>query len=747
MLSILLALPSLASTLPLQSTSWEVNVSGTLADIGLHQVFKNNSDQFIEATYVFPLDSDAAVDDMSIRIGNRTIVAQIETREDAKQAYEDAKKAGKVAGLTEQERPNVFTQSVANIPPGAEVVVDLHIVQPVEWDMDHHELVLPLVVGPRFSPKGTQDVARITPAVSLKPTGLAVNISVDIEAGMHLDWVTSPSHAIDPQLAGTGAAVQLDGLKATRDFVLRWSPRAETATATAIRQGAHVLFQVVPPLGKAQADANGREIVWVVDTSGSMSGAPLDLCKRAMTQAFDTMDARDSFLVMNFANTVSQLAPEPLRATPENIQRGRDFVAGYSGGGGTHMRAGIQAALDLPRDPNRQRYVVFMTDGYIGNEQQILGLINDRVGDTRLMSFGVGSSVNRYLLEEMAMAGQGTSTVVTLDERPEDAVARLLDTISRPVLRDIEIDWGGLKVSEQYPEVIGHLYAGKPLTSMALAHGEATSITVSGLLGNQRYEEEVPVTWAEPGTRAIGTTWARQKVGALQRQQHWGEVPAIKEQIVTTALEYRLLTRYTSFVAIETIVRNQSGEWSTVDQALDLPDGVTFETSVSRRYTPPGDPLLTVHAPSDARSVTALFPWETAHLRWDPLRKRWYHRFLVPRTIPEGEIDVQILIVQADGSVERRTEWMTIDATAPELDVHLVHEGANTVVLLSAEEPFRSLVIQPVGRPDLRQREDIELADDVFQHRFVLPGRWEEVDIVAKDRAMNTVLQRASLGD
>ena len=743
MLALFLFAPSLASQLPLEKISYDVQITGPVADVSIHQVFRNTSDTFIEATYTFPLDADAAVDQMSIRIDNRTIVAQIETRDEARAAYEQAKANGQVAALTEQERPNVFTQSVAQIPPGAQVVVDLHVVQPVEWDRDHYEMVLPLVVGPRFSPTGTPDIARITPAVSSKPTGLLVDIDVDLY-GAPLTSLTSPTHAFEHHGGGDITTVSAHGLTPTRDFVLRWSPASGEPVAQAIRQGKHLLVQVVPPMGDSVAPAGGREIIWVVDTSGSMAGEPLDLCKQAMNAAFDTMDPSDSFMVMNFASSVGQFSPEPLAATLENIERGRQFVAGYRGRGGTHMRAGIQAALDLPRDPNRQRYVVFMTDGYIGNETEILALLEDRVGPTRLMSFGIGSSVNRYLLEEMAKAGGGTATVVTLDESPESAVTRLLDMISRPLMRDLEIDLGAMELRESYPGALGHLFSGRPLEQFGLVSGDADEVTVRGMLGGKPWSKTIPVVWADPGDTAIGATWARQKIGSLERQQRWGEIPDIKEAITNTALEYRLLSRYTSFVAIETIVRNPEGPLDHVDQPVDLPDGVSFETAVSRRYTPPGDPLLTVETPEDATAVIALFPWETAHLRWDAVEARWFHRFLVPRDVPEGPMEVPVLVLFEDGSVEERTEWMYIDATAPELDVEVLLDGDRTIVRVHANEPFRSVQVQPRNRPGLRIRRDLDLDDEVRTHEFILRGSWTEVEVVAKDRAMNTVVQHAS---
>ncbi len=738
MIQILLATQALATTIPLTHTSWEVHVSGHLADIEIEQVFHNESSEFIESTYIFPLDTDAAVDDMSIQIGNRIIDGDIRTRDDARRLYDRAKDDGKLTALTEQERPNVFTQSVANIPPGNDVIVRLHVVQPVEWVDGHYELVVPLVVGPRFV-ENTPDADRISPPVSREDTGLRVDIEVDIEAGLPLWTLESPTHAIESVMDETGGRIAALDLAADKDFVLRWTPDADQPASSAIRQGGHVLLNVIPPRLPARNDVVPREIIWVVDTSCSMNGAPLDMAKDAMKQAFEIMDARDSFWVLNFSDAVSTLSSRPLQATPENIARGRRFVESYNAEGGTSMLAGIEAALDLPYGNDRERFVVFLTDGYIGDEEQILAAIEDKVGAARLFSFGIGSSVNRYLLDEMSIAGRGKVTYVTLDESPGAAVNRLLSTISKPVLTDILVDWRDWEVDGMYPQQMPDLFDGQPLDMAAMVYAGSGPITITGRIGSGRFEETIDVVETHNG-HAVASTWARHYIAELERQQRWGQDPETKERITTTALEYQLLTRYTSFVAVEHIVRNATGKLNTVDQPIDTPEGVDFEAAVSRRQTPPGDPLLTVHAPIDARAVMAIFPWQTVQLRWDDLRERWFHRFLVPRDIAEGPMQIEIMVVQADGTIERKVEIIIVDAQAPEIDAELVWTKTGTDVVIHAEEPIRAIQVQPVGRPDLRRRVDFLPNEDHWDHTLTLSGQWDEVAIIIKDRAMNTLM-------
>jgi hypothetical protein len=252
------------------------------------------------------------------------------------------------------------------------------------------------------------------------------------------------------------------------------------------------------------------------------------------------------------------------------------------------------------------------------------------------------------------------------------------------------------------------------------------------------------VDFGDEDAHALASTWARQKVESLMREELREGPETRKEEVLSVALPYRLLTKYTSFVAIDRRRVNRTGELSHVDQAVDIPDGVDYESAVSREWTPPGDPLLTVVAPRDARSVTVQFPWgETAELRWDGLRHRWYHRFLVPRNVQDGEIQVKIVVVDRDGLESVRTQRMVIDGDAPELDVDVEVGDGFTAVTVYAEEPLRSIVVQPVGEPEHRVRLDVPPGDDSWSHTVEIPGMWAEVELVAKDLAMNTIVARA----
>jgi len=739
-------LPSaLATELPLRSISYDIDIAGPLADITVTQVFRNDTDAFMEAVYTFPLPEDSAVDGMVMHFANREVLGEVKERGQARAAYEQAVRSGRAAALTEQQRPNVFTQSVGNLPPGEDIEVTLHLVQPVEYREGAWEIAVPLTVGPRFTGINTPDAAAITPPVARGDTGVRVDIGVALETGLPLSLVESTTHAPAILADETGATVSLEGARANKDFVLRWVVDADEPVAAAIRQGEHIVVAMEPPLAPPREDIVARELIWVVDTSCSMSGVPLGMAKRAMTQAFDSMDARDSFLVLDFNDSVSALDDAPIAATPANIQRGRDFVAAFNGGGGTNMNAGIRAALTLPRDANRERYVIFLTDGYIGNENDIFQSVEDLRRDAKVYSFGLGSGVNRYLLDEMAFVGQGATYYPTLEVDPADSVAHFLDLIDQPVLADIEVDFGGHAVTEPYPVKVRDLVAGQPLFVVAQAHASSDDeIVITGRLGNGVYRRSIPVLeFGEQDDHAVASTWARQKVAALERLGR-REGESRDAQILDLALDYQLLTRLTSFVAIDRVRVNHTGELSRVDQASEIPEGVDYAAAVSREYTPPGDPLLTVHAPSDAESVTAYFPWgETVAMRWDKLRQRWYHRFLVPREVGDGEIQVKVVIVDALGRESVRTQRMVVDGDAPELDVEVEVGDGLTTVTVHADEPLRSLVVQPKGHPEHRVRLDLGLDHDDFAHSVELPGMWAEVELVAKDLAMNTIVARA----
>ena len=743
MFSMLFLSTALAADLPLESSNYDVLITGTVADIELEQVFANHSTEWMEAVYTFPLDGTAAVDEMSILIGNREIVGEIQQREEARKNYEKAKSEGKAAGLTEQQRPNLFTQSVANIPPGQDITVRLHVVQPIDRVDEGYELVIPLVTGPRFSPaEGVGDVDKITPAVSRTDTGVSVNIGVDLVAGFPVAELYSPTHDTDIEEDGDAFQVFADDVRPNSDFVLRWSLDTQEPQAVALQQDNHMLVRFEAPELPTRQEVVSRELIWVIDTSGSQDGLPLDMAKTAMHAAFDGMSDRDNFALVQFADEISTFSDAPIPADTNNIEAARAWIDLLSANGGTNMIDGVYGGLDMADDPNRERYIIFLTDGLIGNEKDVLSAIEDGVANARVFSFGLGNGTNRWLIEEMARAGGGRSTIVTLGENPEEAIDRFMETIDKPVLTDIVIDWGDWDVEQIHPEQIGDLMAGQPLELAARTAGGNGPIRVEGRLAGRAFSQVIPIQETDGG--AVSTMWARAHVASLERQQRWGEIESVKKEIIHTALEYDLLTKYTSFVAIQRKVINRTGNTKRTDQPQELPDGMEFSSSVSREYTPPGDPLLTVDAPYDARSVVAIYPWgDTVQMRWDDLRQRWFHRFLVPRDVPDGQIEIVIFVTDVDGRLSRHVETMFVDSSTDELDVWLEHSRYRTIVHLLCEEPLRTIQVQPRGRPDKRRRINVVL-NDALEHQIIIPGLWDDVEILVTDRAMNSMVQEVS---
>ena len=737
---------ALASDLPLKETRYTVLITGPYAEVSVEQTFTNPHEGFIEAVYSFPLHEESAVDDMSMRMGDRVVKGEIQTREQARETYEDARAAGQTAALTEQERPNLFTQSVANIAPGEEIHVSLHMTQPLAYDEGVYSFELPLTVGPRFAPVGmVPDAARVTGPTAIAPTGATVDIDVLVEMGVRMDEVWSPTHTVyereGDEIFMTSYGTTLEDLVGDEDFVLNIDPMGDQPVASLLTQDGHFALTLEPQPLPHDDHVVPRELIFVVDNSCSMSGTPMGLAKEAMHQALDGMLPGDTFQVIRFSESASALSHVPLPATPENIEKGHDYISAMAGMGGTHMLAGIEASLDYPYDPDRKRIVCFMTDGYIGNETQILAAIEDKLGSSRLFSFGIGSSVNRYLLDQMSEFGRGSVTYVLLNESPDGKVDEFYERIARPVLTDIEIDFGGAEIDATYPERVPDLFAGQPLRIVGRYEGELDTVTIRGRQGHRRYEETLSLVPVDDGS-AIASTWARQRVKALEKEQVHGEIADVKAEIVETALSYRLMTRYTSFVAVEYRVRNETGELETLVQPSEGPAGVDVVKAtgeLSRVYMPPGDPLLTIEAPADAEEVIALFPWgPVVEMEWDELRQRWYHRFLVPREIEDGEYLIRAFITMPDGTTEIWTELLVIDSEAPELDVVVERERGVTRVVLNPEEPLRSVWIEPVGHPELRTRVDLR-GRDQEEIIVVLPGLFDEVRVVAKDRAMNRV--------
>jgi Ca-activated chloride channel family protein len=596
--------------LPLTYTTVEADVSGPVAQVTVTQTFRNPYEDTIEAVYVFPLPHEAAVNDLEMRLGERVIRGIIERRDEARRLYDNARDSGRVAALLEQERPNIFTQSVANILPGNDVVVRLTYVETIAYDDGRWELVFPTVVGPRFIPPGgspdflpaggfapvptpgVPDAGRITPP-ALPPemrSGHDLAITVHLDAGLPVRELTSPSHRISRDLRGAHATVTLDPLDTipNKDFVLSWRTAGDGPQVAALTRhdGEQAFVTVLMDPGRPPLDAARRptETIFVLDCSGSMSGEPISASKALVRHALRGIRPGDTFQIIRFSDRASGFAPAPQPATPDNVKRAIAYVDALEGEGGTMMIEGIRAALGYPADPARLRIVAFLTDGYIGNENEILAEVRRNLGGARLFSFGVGSAVNRFLLDRMAEEGRGEVQYFLPGSDVRTAVAKFADRIRSPYLTDIELSWEGLHVRDAYPARVPDLFAGSPLVVHAradapLRSGTKGTLRVRGRLGGRPWERTVTVDLPTRGSGnpALSSLWARARISDLEREQVYGETTDGVAEITELGLRHRLVTKHTSFVAVEEAMVVSNGVTRTVRVPLPMPEGVSYE--------------------------------------------------------------------------------------------------------------------------------------------------------------------------
>ncbi|HEY0094559.1 MAG TPA: VIT domain-containing protein, partial [Archangium sp.] len=553
----------------LKRTEVDAEVSGFLASVTVTQVFENPYAEPLEALYVFPLPEKAAVDAMELVIGQRVIRGVIQTREQARDTYERARAEGKTAALLDQERPNLFTQSVANILPGEEIRVRIHYVERLVYEGGKYSFNFPMTVGPRFiggeplafrqgegtAPDTTTvpDASRITPPV-LPPevrSGRDIRLTVRLDAGVPVHELRSPSHRVTAAREGPSRArVELapDDRIPNKTFTLEYRV-ADALIRPAVlvhrEPGAdegYFLVLLNPQLAPKQEEVVPRELYLVLDTSCSQSGPPIEKSKAITAEVLRHLHPEDTFQVLNFDTQVTKFAPAAVPASPENVASALPYVANFWGGGGTDVRVAAREAMVPAHDPARLRMVLLMTDGFIGNEEQVLGTLQQHLREeTRVFSVGVGNDVNRYLVTKMGEVGRGASTFVNL-KRPEDEVAREFESrIRGPVLTSVRVDADGLPVSDVYPRTLPDLFSGQPLFLIGKFHGTGQGLLrITGRVRGQERHFEVPLTFpaSAPEHASLRSLWARQRIEELTVENYRGEKPEAVQAITATALEY-----------------------------------------------------------------------------------------------------------------------------------------------------------------------------------------------------------------
>jgi Ca-activated chloride channel family protein len=593
--------------LPLQHTEVSIRVAGFVARATVTQHYTNPFERPIEAVYTFPLPHDAAVDAMTMHVGDAVIRGVIQRRDEARATYERAVQAGKRAGLIEQERPNLFTQSVGNIMPGDAIRIEISYVDILDYrDEGAFELVFPMVVGPRYIPGTTvagkagtgwapdtdavPDASRITPPV-LRPgerSGHYISLHVELDAAVEIHGVHSVSHAVDIEtLSPSRRDIRLhpsDRIP-NKDFILRYAVAGKAPEMALIphhraETGGYFTLIVLPQQTVTDAQAVPRDLIFVLDTSGSMHGEPMAKSREAMGRLIAWMRAADRFNIVRFAGDTGTLWSEPRPATAANRREAERFVEALRGAGGTEMRKGIVEALAQPADAGRMRIAILLTDGYVGDEAQILAAIEQERRGARVFTLGVGSSVNRYLLDRAATVGRGEAFYVRQDEDATAIIERFFHRIDRPALAHVEIDWGNLAVSDVTPQRIPDLWQGQPIEVHGrYARGGTGRITLRGQLGAEPYEQHLGVRLPEAHAEnaVMATVWARARVKDLMLALAGGQDEGTAEAITALGLEYRIMTQWTAFVAVQETIVNVGGKTRTVVQPVELPEGVDYE--------------------------------------------------------------------------------------------------------------------------------------------------------------------------
>ncbi len=580
--------------LPLKETSAEVNIVGVIADVTVNQVYKNEGKNILEAIYTFPASANAAVYAMEMTIGNRKVIAKIEEKNKARVKYEQAKSEGKRTSLLEQQRPNVFQMNVANIAPGDEIKVSLKYTELLIPEKGIYEFVYPTVVGPRYSNQqsagaSSGDKFVHTPYQKAgEDPFYKFDINLNLSAGMPIQNITCLSHKVHINYPQPSIAqIKLDKSESNggnRDFVLEYL-LAGKKIESGLMLYEHgdenfFLLMVQPPRKVIKEDIPPREYIFIVDVSGSMRGFPLTVTKKLLRNLVVNLRTTDRFNIMVFAGTSGWMAEESVPATQENVEKAIYFIDNQNGGGGTEILSALKKALSFPRkDESVSRSFVIITDGYVHVEKESFDLIKNNCDNANTFVFGIGSSVNRYIIEGMAHVGMGEPLIVLNETEANKEAEKFREYITNPVLTQVKKVFSGFDVYDVEPVTIPDVLAERPVLVYGKYKGKANgTITVKGFTGKKRYKKIVDVISVKPDKKnaAIRYLWARKRIQLLDDYNKLNASDERVKEVTNLGLKYNLMTAYTSFLAIdEEVVESRSGERvTTVKQPLPMPQGV-----------------------------------------------------------------------------------------------------------------------------------------------------------------------------
>jgi Ca-activated chloride channel family protein len=592
--------------LPLRHTDVNARIDGYISSVNVRQQFENPFSEKIEAVYLFPLPEKSAINEFVMTIGDRRIRGILREKEEAEAIYQEARRQGYRASLLTQHRPNVFEQKVANIEPGKVIDIDISYFHTLSYSDGWYSFVFPTVVGPRFNPAGFKDAIEAisrghqkspgsTAAVTyLEPGELSqhdISISLSIDAGVAIRDIKA-SHKIEKEEIGKRTEITLANSVAfpNRDFVLSFKVAGNTIQSKLLthkQPGAeegYFTMMLYPPADPGSLPRQPMEMLFVLDCSGSMSGEPLRQAQDAVAAALSMLGPDDTFQIIRFSDSASRFGGKPVAATRDNIATAKNYLRQLNGSGGTMMIEGINAALAFPHDPSRLRVVSFMTDGFIGNETEIIGAIHNHVGASRIFSFGIGTSVNRYLLERMAKEGRGAVAYLGPQQSGAKVMSLFLNRAAHPALTDLQIDWGNMAVSDVYPAVLPDLFVGRPVVVTGKYYGPPGPVSVVGLAANETQQFVVTPGERNAAPSNLSKIWARLRIADLEDRQAWQNDPhgELGMDIKATALKYQLMSAYTSFVAVDASARTEGDHGVTVQQPVPVPQGVRYDTTVDQ---------------------------------------------------------------------------------------------------------------------------------------------------------------------
>lgn len=575
---------------PLKETNVTTNISGVIADTYVTQVYANEGETPISARYVFPASTKVSVHGMKMTVGNQIVTAKIKEKEEAKEEYDKAQSEGKTASLLEQQNPNVFTMDIANIMPGDTISIELHyteFINPVEGT---YQFIFPTVVGPRYAAPANRDDDSVNTDEWIASPYLAegstvtgkYNINVNLSTGVPITGLTSKSHKINIDWDDNSVAhVSLSDPKAfagNRDFILDYKLTSQDiSSGLALSTGENENFfmlTVQPPERYETTDIPEREYIFVLDVSGSMNGYPLDTAKELISNLVSNLRETDSFNLILFSGDAALLSESSLPATSRNIRKAMRLIDNQQGYGGTNLSTAVETALKLPSTEDVSRSIVIITDGYVSGETDTFDLIQENLGAASVFPFGIGTSVNRYLIEGIAAAGQGEAFIVTDKEDATETAERFRTYITSPILTNMQITYDGFDVYDVEAGTLSTLYAQKPIIVFGKWRGEPSgTIRLTGKTGKKDYTLEIPVAEASTSSdnSALPYLWARKRLERLTDYGTYKDNPDIKEEVTQLGLTYNMLTSYTSFIAVLDVVRNDTGNSTNVDHPNPLP--------------------------------------------------------------------------------------------------------------------------------------------------------------------------------